>query len=215
MMHVSWSRLAPTCLASLLLLACGTETDTDTAKDAVSSDAAASDSSSADGATADGTAAVDAGSDTASSDLGGSDAGQTDAGGGDVATADETATDAAAADVAATDVAAPDVATADIGTVDAGQSKNWTVKTSGFTFDPPELTIAVGDTVTFTPNAGHTATQVEKATWDADGNSPMAGGLFNVSGPDSKAVTFDKAGDVWFVCKPHASMKMKGHILVK
>jgi plastocyanin len=107
---------------------------------------------------------------------------------------------------------------ADPGTpcTDAKVNKLWEVKTVGFAFDPPELTIAVGDSVSFMPGAIHTATQVEKSTWDATptGNTPMIGG-FNVPGGTMQTVKFDKAGDVYYVCIPHASGGMKGHILVK
>jgi plastocyanin len=42
----------------------------------------------------------------------------------------------------------------------------------------------------------------------------MIGG-FNVPGGTMQTVKFDKAGDVYYVCIPHASGGMKGHILVK
>lgn len=97
---------------------------------------------------------------------------------------------------------------------DAVASKTWEITTKGFAFDPPELTISMGDSVTFKPGPTHTATEVEKSVWDANGATPKVGG-FNVVNPATQTVKFDKMGDVYYVCVPHAGGGMKGKIIVK
>ena len=37
---------------------------------------------------------------------------------------------------------------------------------------------------------------------------------FSVGFGETKTLTFDKAGTYYFVCSPHAGMKMKGQIMV-
>ncbi len=94
-------------------------------------------------------------------------------------------------------------------------AKTWTITTVGFAFDQPDLVISVGDSVKFAPTGIHTATQVDKATWDANGNTPMVGGKFNATPAAPATVKFDTAGDIYYVCIPHASGGMKGKITVK
>ncbi len=122
-----------------------------------------------------------------------------------------------AADTAPADVA-PDVAAdvaVDVSAVEVAAPKTWQVATTATkTFDPADLTIAVGDSVKFTVGAIHTATQVSKATWDASGNTPLSGG-FDVPGGTSQTIAFNVAGTIYYVCKPHASLGMKGKITVQ
>lgn len=94
-------------------------------------------------------------------------------------------------------------------------TKTWTVTTTGLKFEPAELTIGVGDAVTFQPGADHTATHVAKKTWDNGGSTPLPGGWFNVSGGLSATKQFHTPGDIWYVCQPHAAAGMKGRIIVK
>jgi len=121
----------------------------------------------------------------------------------------DTASDTVAADVV------PGVAGVDVPALDLAGPKTWEVKTTAAnTFEPSDLTIAVGDSVHFTVGKIHTATQVNQAIWDANGATPMAGG-FDFPGGSSQTQKFDVAGTVYFVCKPHASLGMKGKITVK
>ncbi len=97
--------------------------------------------------------------------------------------------------------------------------KTWTVTTPGFAFDPADLVISVGDSVTFAPSKGfHTATQVNKGQWDsppassADWVVPPGG--FDVTG-DPQTVKFDTVGVIYYVCRPHGSGGMKSTITVK
>ena len=75
-------------------------------------------------------------------------------------------------------------------------------------FDPNELTIAAGDTVTF-------------INGDLPPHNMVIEGFPELSHPDlafvggeSLTVTFDKPGDYEFQCEPHAGAGMKGVIHV-
>jgi plastocyanin len=99
--------------------------------------------------------------------------------------------------------------------VDAAQGKTWTVNTPNFTFDPADLTIAVGDTVKFELQGFHTASNVDKTAWDANQFVMPAGGQeFNIEFTSGSHL-FSKAGDFYYVCKPHVGGGMKGKITVK
>jgi plastocyanin len=71
------------------------------------------------------------------------------------------------------------------------------VDIAGFAFSPQTITIAAGDTVTWTNSdaQGHTAT--------ADGGSFDTGTIANNT---SKSVTFDTAGTFGYHCKIHPAM---------
>jgi plastocyanin len=84
----------------------------------------------------------------------------------------------------------------------------------GFTFSPSTLTIAPGENVTFTLEAMHNAVEVSKATWDANGATPLPGG-FSVAFGGGEVLPPQLAnGTHWYVCTPHASGGMKGIIIV-
>ena len=100
------------------------------------------------------------------------------------------------------------------------EAKTHKVTTAGFVFSPSELTIAVGDSVEFSPKAFHSATQVSQATYEANGKTPLPGGfdVDNTASPASlkvEIVKFSQAGVIYFVCTPHAAGGMKGKITVK
>ena len=130
----------------------------------------------------------------------------------------DTAPDVQASDTPAVDVVpdvAADIAQPDVPAAEVAVPKTWQVKTTASkTFDPADLTIAVGDSVTFTVGSIHTATQVDKATWDASGNTPLSGG-FDIPSGTSQTIAFNVAGTIYYVCKPHASLGMKGKITVQ
>jgi plastocyanin len=87
----------------------------------------------------------------------------------------------------------------------------FTVTNSGFTFSPSTLTISTGDEVSFVLESIHNAVQVSKATWDANGITSNGG--FSVPFGGGK-VTFSTAGTYYYVCTVHASLGMKGQIIV-
>ncbi|MDQ3880120.1 MAG: plastocyanin/azurin family copper-binding protein [Chloroflexota bacterium] len=81
-----------------------------------------------------------------------------------------------------------------------------TVVLEGFAFEPAELTVHVGDTVTFEnkDDTRHTATHGENGT--AAENAE-----FDIDLPESGSTgeyTFDEAGDFPVTCKVHPNMNM-------
>jgi plastocyanin len=91
-------------------------------------------------------------------------------------------------------------------------TKHTVTSTADFTFSPATLSIAVGDTVVFSLGSIHNAVQVDKATWDANGNTPLGGGFSTALGGGT--VPFASEAIVYYVCSPHAFRGMKGIILV-
>lgn len=87
---------------------------------------------------------------------------------------------------------------------DGGAVAGTPVAIENFAFDPGTLTIAVGDTVTWTNNdsAAHTAT--------ADDGSFDSG---NIEQGESFSHTFDEAGTYTYVCTFHPNMT--GEIVVE
>jgi plastocyanin len=81
-----------------------------------------------------------------------------------------------------------------------------TVLMSGMTFSPATLSVAVGTTVTWKNDDGiaHTSTS-DSGVWDT-GNMAAGG---------STATTFKTAGTFPYHCAYHASMGMKGTVVVQ
>jgi plastocyanin len=84
----------------------------------------------------------------------------------------------------------------------------------GFTFNPSTLTIVPGENVTFTLEATHNAVEVSKATWDANGTTPLAGGFSVPFGGGEVLPAQLPNGTHWYVCTTHAAIGMKGIIIV-
>ena len=76
-------------------------------------------------------------------------------------------------------------------------------------FEPWELTIAVGDTVTFVNN------ELPPHNVIFADNDELSHGDLAFSPGESFDVTFEKAGDYNFQCDPHAGAGMKGVIHVE
>jgi plastocyanin len=90
---------------------------------------------------------------------------------------------------------------------------NDTIKDSGFSFSPAELTVNTGDTVVFVGSDFHPVLEVSEATWTNKGITPLEGGFSFPSG--SGKVHFSEAGVHYYVCTSHvASDDMKGKITV-
>ena len=87
-----------------------------------------------------------------------------------------------------------------------------TITNVGTTFSPNTLTIEVGENVEFSLAGEHNAVEVTKATWDANGNTRKSGGFSVPFGGGE--VVFNTAGTYYYVCEPHASVGMKGRIIV-
>lgn len=85
------------------------------------------------------------------------------------------------------------------------------ISTVGNTFAPALVNAVVGDEIHLMIDAPHTFTEVDQATWNADGTTSNGGYDFP-AGEHSFALT--EAGTIYYVCQPHASMGMKGRIVV-
>jgi plastocyanin len=84
------------------------------------------------------------------------------------------------------------------------------VKVSGFKFTDAEITIAQGDTVTWTfagPDTNHSTTTAPgpTSTWDSDPGNPNP----NHNAGDKFSVTFSNVGEFSYFCKVHSSMTGK------
>lgn len=96
----------------------------------------------------------------------------------------------------------------------AGFSSTFTVSNSGTSFTPGTITIALGDLVNFSLGISHDAIEVSQATWNANGNTPLSGGFSLPFGGGSVPLDKLTAGTHYYVCSPHASIGMKGKIIV-
>lgn len=89
------------------------------------------------------------------------------------------------------------------------------------TFNPPYLSIQLGDHVRIVwdreVTARHNFTQVEQATWEVDGTTPLSGGFcFGEGTPnEGRDFTITPTNDVWYVCRFDAERGMKGVIHVE
>jgi plastocyanin len=86
------------------------------------------------------------------------------------------------------------------------------IATQGFSFNPSLLTVEAGAAIALTIGGGHTFTEVTQATWNANGNASNGG--FNYSS-GSHELVLSTPGTYYYVCQPHASMGMKGRIVVE
>lgn len=96
-----------------------------------------------------------------------------------------------------------------------GFAKTWEITTPGFAFSPSALTVAANDTIKFTLSSNHDSQEVDKATWDAKGKTPLANGF---STPFGGGTVFAKdltVGAHYYVCTPHAAGGMKAMITVE
>lgn len=86
-----------------------------------------------------------------------------------------------------------------------------TVTSSGNTFAPDTVQCVVGDDVNFVLAGIHNAVEVSLATWNANGTTSNGGFSLPFGGG---TVTMNSAGTFYYVCTNHASMGMKGVIIV-
>jgi len=93
------------------------------------------------------------------------------------------------------------------------QAMTFTVTNQGFDFSPDSFDVRPGDTVTWTLENIHNVVEVTEATYNANGNTPKAGGFSLPFGGGS--FTFNTAGTYFYVCSPHAFEGMRGKITVK
>ena len=96
------------------------------------------------------------------------------------------------------------------GLISAAQT-NHTISTSGMSFSPSQLTIEIGDTVTFINTGGSHNINGTQETFP---NNPESFGNSVGSGWTYKHV-FSIAGEYDFQCNPHANGGMKGKVIVQ
>jgi len=92
---------------------------------------------------------------------------------------------------------------------------SWTITNSGNTFTPSIITITFGDDVTFNLATIHNALEVNQSTWNANGNTKLAGGFETAFGGGQVQSSQFGVGTHYYVCSPHASLGMKGTIVVQ
>lgn len=95
-----------------------------------------------------------------------------------------------------------------------GFSTTWTIVNSGFTFSPSSITINAGDSVLFTIASSHNVREVDQSTWNSNGSTAAVGGFSAPNGGGLILPAKLGVGSHWYVCVPHASMGMKGVIIV-
>ena len=88
-----------------------------------------------------------------------------------------------------------------------------TINVVGMSFDPDTVTINLGDTIEFGPLAYHNAVEVDESTWIANGTTSNGGFDFPLGSPGGYFIA-DSAKTYYYVCQPHATMGMKGVIIV-
>lgn len=98
-------------------------------------------------------------------------------------------------------------------TIGVGFAAKRTISNVGNTFSPDTIIIEVGEDVEFSLGNTHNAVEVTKDTWDANGNTPKSVGFSVPFGGGE--VVFPTAGTYYYVCGPHASLGMKGVIIVR
>lgn len=95
-----------------------------------------------------------------------------------------------------------------------GFCTTWNITDNGFTFSPSSITIAVGDDVSFVLGSIHDAREVSQTTWNSNGTLALSGGFQTPFGGGLVSSAKLTAGTHYYVCTNHASMGMKGIIIV-
>jgi plastocyanin len=96
---------------------------------------------------------------------------------------------------------------ASLATASSAAAAEWTVNAVDYAFQPPELQVAPGDTVTWNfVNGGHTATSTRGQAERWDSGSAAAGQRY--------PHTFETPGRYQYICVPHEAFDMKGVVTV-
>ena len=96
-----------------------------------------------------------------------------------------------------------------------GFCTTWTINNSANTFTPSTITINVGDSVKFVTTSSHDAREVSQITWNANGNTALSAGFQTAFGGGVVLPSQLGVGTHYYVCTPHASLGMKGTIIVQ
>jgi len=95
------------------------------------------------------------------------------------------------------------------------QAKIWKIGNSSNKFTPNTITITYGDTVNFSITSIHDAREVSEATWNSNKSSALTGGFQTKFGGGTVLPEKLSVGTHYYVCTPHASVGMKGIIIVE
>lgn len=96
-----------------------------------------------------------------------------------------------------------------------GFCTTWTINNSGFSYTPATITITLGDSVNFIISSSHNAVEVSQTTWNANGNTALSGGFETAFGGGLVLPAQLDIGTHYYVCEVHASIGMKGIIIVQ
>lgn len=96
-----------------------------------------------------------------------------------------------------------------------GFCTTWTINNSGFTYTPAAITVTLGDSINFVISSSHNAVEVSQTTWDANGNTALSGGFETAFGGGLVLPAQLGVGTHYYVCAVHASIGMKGIIIVQ
>ena len=96
----------------------------------------------------------------------------------------------------------------------AGFCNTVTITNAGTTFTPSTVTITFGDSVNFSLGSIHNAVEVSEATWNSNGNTTLPGFSTPFGGGFVLPAQLN-TGTHYYVCTTHASMGMKGIIIVQ
>jgi plastocyanin len=91
----------------------------------------------------------------------------------------------------------------------------FTFSNDGLDYTPSTITVGENDMVNFDLEDTHDAVQVSKETWDNDGNTALESGFSVPFGGGTVNAQDLGVGTHYYVCTPHASLGMKGIIIVK
>lgn len=92
------------------------------------------------------------------------------------------------------------------------KAASYTITPSGTTWSPATLTVNIGDEITIQGSSLHPAVEVDQSTWTANGTTSLSTG-WGVKTADY-TFTITTNNTIYFVCQVHASMGMKGQIIV-
>jgi Plastocyanin len=89
----------------------------------------------------------------------------------------------------------------------------YTITNSNYTFSPSTITIKQGDQINFTLASIHDAVEVSQSTWAVNESFPIIGFTVPYGGGlvSASALT---VGTHYYICEPHATLGMKGMIIV-
>jgi len=94
----------------------------------------------------------------------------------------------------------------------AVKATSYTVSIVGSSYSPSTLTVTVGDVVTIQASGAHPLVEVDQTTWNANGNTPKAGGFGTQT--SNYTFTITNTNTIYYVCSNHVGSGMKGQITV-